>query len=74
MRTTVDLPDRLFRKLKVVAAKRGVSLKELIRAAVEVEIQKPQGKTKHRVRFPLLPSRRPGTLNLTNADIEGLLA
>lgn len=73
MRTTVDLPDPLFRELKAVAARRGQSLKLIVRNAVEVEIRKEQNKAVRRVNFPLLPSREPGTLNLTNADIEDLL-
>ena len=74
MRTTVDLPDPLFRELKSVAAQRGTSLKELIQKAVEVEIRqewRPQGR---RVKFPLTTSKEPGVLNLTNAEIDDLLA
>lgn len=74
MRTTVDLPDPLFRELKAVAAQRGVSLKDVVRTAVEVEIRKTQSKAMRRMKFPLLPSSEPGTLHLTNADIEDLLA
>lgn len=74
MRTTVDLPDPLFRELKAVAAQRGMSLKDVVRAAIEVEIRKTQNKAIRRIKFPLLPSREPGTLHLTNADIEDLLA
>ena len=74
MRTTVDLPEPLFLKLKAVAAQRGMPLKDVIRAAVEAEVQKAQGKNARRVKFPLLPSSEPGTINLTNADIEDLLA
>ena len=72
MRTTVDLPDSLFRELKAVAAKRGSSLKTVIRAAVEEEIRKSQGKAARRLTFPLLPSKKPATLNLTNAEIDDL--
>ena len=74
MRTTVDLPDPLFRELKAVAARRGTSLKNVIRDAVEVEIRKSQRKAIRRVKFPLLQSSEPGTLKLTNADIEDILA
>ena len=74
MRVTIDLPDPLFRKLKTVAARRGVLLEDVIQAAVEVEIRKAQSQAKRRVKFPLLPSSEPGTLNLTNADIEDLLS
>lgn len=73
MRTTIDLPDPLFRELKTVAAQRGTTLKSLIRTAVEEEVRKTKRKTGRRVKFPLLDSCEPGTLNLTNAEIEDLL-
>ena len=74
MRTTIDLPDPLFRELKAVAARRGSSLKNVIRAAVEEEIRKSERSAGRRVKFPLLSSTEPGTLNVSNADIEDLLA
>jgi hypothetical protein len=75
MRTTVDLPDELFRELKTVAVQRGTSLKELLRTAVEHELALAQGPGEpYRVQFPVLSSKEPGKLDLTNADIEDLLA
>ena len=74
MRTTVDLPDQLFRELKAVAAKRGTSLKTVIRRAVEQEIRRPESKAAKRLKFPLLSSREPGSLHLTNADIDDFSA
>ena len=73
MRTTIDLPDPVFRELKAVAARRGTSLKEIIRLAVEEEIRKAERPAGRRLKFPILTSRQPGTLNLTNAQIEDLL-
>jgi plasmid stability protein len=74
MRTTLDLPDELFRELKATAAKRGTSLKALLRNAVENELARSaEPRRDHRVRLPILKSREPGTLDLTNADIEDLL-
>ena len=74
MRTTIDLPDPLFRELKAVAARRGTSLKAVIRTAVEEEIRKTEDKAGKRLRFPLLSSREPGSLKLTNAEIDDLSA
>lgn len=74
MRTTIDLPDPLFRELKAVAARRGTSLKVVIRMAVEEEIRKTETKAGRKLKFPLLSSREPGSLNLTNAEIEELSA
>ena len=74
MRTTIDLPDELMHEVKAVAARRGSSLKTVIRAAVEEEVRREERKTGRRVKFPLLSSREPGSLNLTNAEIEDLSA
>lgn len=74
MRTTIDLPDPLFRELKAVAARRGISLKTVIRTAVEEEIRKAERKAGRRLKFPLLSSDKPGSLALTNAEIDDLSA
>ena len=39
MRTTVDIPDPTYRKLKSKAAQEGCSVKELILRGVQTEIQ-----------------------------------
>lgn len=41
MKTTVDLPDLLFRKAKATAAERGISLKNFITEAVETRLTAP---------------------------------
>jgi hypothetical protein len=74
MRTMIDLPDRLFREIKAVAARRGASLKTVIRGAVEAEVRKMKRKTGRRVKFPLLTSHEPGSLKLTNSDIGDFFA
>jgi hypothetical protein len=74
VRTTIDLPDPLFRELKAVAAKRGTSLKMVVRTAVEEEIRKAERKAGRRLKFPLLSSQEPGSLKITNADIDDLSA
>jgi len=42
MRTTIDLPDQLFKKAKIEAIERGVSLKELFIQALEKELSSEQ--------------------------------
>jgi hypothetical protein len=74
MRTTVDLPDEIFRDLKALAARRGTSLKTVIRFAVEHELRKAEQKAGRRVKFPILASSQPGVLAPTNAEIDELLA
>jgi hypothetical protein len=75
MRTTIDLPEQIFREVKALAAMKGISLKEVFQTAIEHElagIHKTEV-VRDRVHLPLIQSKNPGTLNLTNADIEDLL-
>ena len=74
MRTTLDLPDPLFRKVKVRAAEEGKTLKELLTSFVEKCIQEPPAATPP-VRSPLpTPLRAKGAPipSLTNAEIDDL--
>lgn len=74
MRTTLDLPDPLFREVKIRAAEKGVSLKELLTSYVEMGLREPHQEARP-VRSPLpapIPSRGGVTPSLTNAEIEEL--
>jgi hypothetical protein len=75
MRTTVDLPDSLFRKTKAVAALRGSSMKELIIHAVEREVASGAvGEPKRRrVKLPLIHSPSGRKVDLTGFDFDDLL-
>jgi hypothetical protein len=65
MRTTIDIPDPVYRDLKIEAAKTGTSVKALILKKVAPGTTK-RGK---RVTLPLIESKRPGWLKLDNARI-----
>lgn len=69
MRTTVDIPDPLYRELKGKAAAEGRSVKELILRGVEGELQLNPKKRGRRVSLPLVRSKRPGSVRLDNAKI-----
>lgn len=68
MRTTVDIPDPTYRKLKSEAAQRGCSVKELILRGVETQLSGGI-RPKTRIQLPIIRSKRPGTLSLTNDQI-----
>lgn len=53
MKTTVEIPDALFRKAKATAAERGVSLKVLLTEAVREHLQRDAG-------HPAAPASPPG--------------
>jgi hypothetical protein len=73
MRTTIDLPEELLRRAKIVAVERGATLKEVITTALRRELESPSvSKPARRARFPIFPSESPGSLKLTGADIRRL--
>jgi hypothetical protein len=68
MRTTVDIPDPTYRKLKSKAAAEGSSVKNLILRSVEKELGVPKG-PRDPIKLPIVKSRRPGSLRLTNEQL-----
>ncbi len=78
MRTSIDLPDILFRKTKATAALQGTSMKELIVRAIEREISEssPAHGKRRKVRLPVvhLTHLKPGEkLDLSNFNFDDLL-
>jgi hypothetical protein len=73
VRTTVDIPDPLYRELKSKATSEGRSVKELILRGVEVELQIRPKRRSRRVSLPLVASKQPGTLQLDNAKIYEII-
>ena len=71
---SIDIPDDLLRQLKILASNRRVTLKTLVHRAIENELARTYAESSgHRLAFPILDSKEPETLNLTNAEIEELL-
>ena len=63
MRTTVDLPDELFREAKARAALDGVPLRDFVEKGIRLALaQSPKAGKGKRIKFPLHRSGRPGTL------------
>ena len=68
VRTTVDIPAPLYRKLKAQAAAQGRSVRELILVGVRVTLAEGKRPRSKRVKFPLIVSQGP-KVNLTNEQI-----
>lgn len=66
MRTTVDIPDPLYREMKVRAASEGTTLKEIILEGVAVRLRtrNTNAKPESRAKFPVIRSKNPGSLKL----------
>jgi hypothetical protein len=66
MRTTIDIPDPLFRELKIRAASEGTTLREMVIEGLSLRVGEarvakgvPSGQ-----RFPRIHAKHPGSLNL----------
>jgi len=73
MRTTVDIPDALYRQLKGKAANEGRTVKELILRGVEAELKVSRQRRPKFVSSPLIRSKHPGSLVLDNAKIFDII-
>ncbi|HEY3319175.1 MAG TPA: hypothetical protein VGP72_01705 [Planctomycetota bacterium] len=74
MKTTVEIPEELLQLAKADAERRGVTLTDLVTEALSHELRPAKiAQSARRVKFPLIHSRTPGQLNLTNRQIEELL-
>jgi hypothetical protein len=76
MQTTVELSESILRRTEQAARSRGVSVDALISEVLERELA---GETRpvsapHRVSLPIIHSKNPGTLDLSNFDFDDLLA
>jgi hypothetical protein len=75
MRTTVDLPDEMLRRVKAIAAMEGKSLKRFLAEALERELRR-RGEVESspkRVTLPLVPSENPGSVHLDAEKIADIL-
>jgi len=73
MRTTVDIPDALYRMLKARAEAEGRSVEALLLEAATNVVAAGAGRSPHRVQVPLIASKRPGRLTLDSARIYDVI-
>jgi hypothetical protein len=67
MRTTVDIPDALLREMKIRAANEGTTVRALVLEGVALRLRNGDAappKPQSRARFPVIRSRKPGSLEL----------
>ena len=72
MKTTLDIPDELFREAKATAARNGGKLKDLVADGLRLVLGIGTPASKH-VRFPLIPAR-PGAARLSAANVQAVEA
>jgi len=54
MKTTIEIPEPLFRQAKAKAAMDGLTLRDLFVRGLQLAVQTPSSLTKHRATFPLI--------------------
>jgi hypothetical protein len=77
MRTTLDLPDPLFREVKARAAQSGLKLKELLTRYIEAGLRARPLPAPQLKRAPLPTFKEPtgvAAQSLSNAQLQELLA
>lgn len=70
MKATIEFDDELYRQLKATAALRGSKVKELVAEGVRMVLRDRDATGPgRRIKLPIVKSRKPGTLKLTNEMI-----
>jgi hypothetical protein len=73
MRTTIDIPDETYRDLKIQAARERKPVREIVLRGIQRELEGEKRQVR-KLKLPLIRSSRPGTLHLTNEEIDELTA
>ena len=68
VRTTVDIPETLYHKLKAQAAAKGSSVRKLVLEGVKIILRENGRLRRTRVRFPLIVSQGQ-KVDLTNEHV-----
>jgi hypothetical protein len=66
MRTTLDIPDPIYREIRVRAASDGKTMRDIILdgIAMRLQMEKAPQKQRGRFRIPVIKSKNPGSLRL----------
>ena len=73
MRTTLDIPDDAYRRLKIKAAVEGQTLRMIALRGILREIDGPATKPVRRLAEPILKSYAPGSIRIDNEQIYDLI-
>ena len=74
MRTTMDIPDETYRDLRIKAAREGKPMRQIVLRGIQRELEGAEETPVRKLQLPLIRSSRPGTLELTNEQIDEVTA
>jgi hypothetical protein len=73
MKTTVEIPEQLFRQAKARAALEGISLREFLMRGLRMALQSPSPENEpHRTAFPILKAAQSAP-RLTDEQVAAAL-
>jgi len=72
VKTTVEIPDELFREAKATAARRGTRLKDLMADGLRLALGRAP-KARRQARFPIISAKQ-GAPKLTATKVKAVLA
>jgi len=72
MKTTIEIPEHLFRQAKAKAAMDGISLRDLFVRGLQLAVQTPSTATKQRAAFPLIRASKSAP-RLTDEQVNAAL-
>ena len=73
MRTTIDLPDGLFRQVKTLAVQKGLTLKDFFTAAVERAVVETPVESRRMVHPPIMGGMAKPIPARSNEELATLL-
>jgi hypothetical protein len=72
MRTTIDIPDDAYRKVKVVASQRGTTVRQLVLEGLAL-VTRSAPAAKKKFELPVIPSTRTDKIDLDNEAIYDII-
>jgi hypothetical protein len=74
MRTTIDLPDDLYKNVRTVAIEDDTTLRQMVLDGLALVLEKRAGRAPaKRLKLPLIRSSRPGTLDIDSEKIYEII-
>jgi Antitoxin ParD len=73
MRTTLDIPDETYRRLKIKAAVEGKTIRKIVLQGILREIDEQNTPPLPRLSEPILKSYAPGSIDVDNEKIYDLI-
>ena len=73
MRTTLDIPDTKYSRLKTKAAHERTSIRQIVLRGIDKELDGEVPRKVNRLTQPILKSYAPGSIRLNNEQIYDLI-